>query len=82
MTTSVGKENIKVDYSSPNSGRVRAWPDLLDRNDGSFIVRFRLMETYRDLTISITYKGKHIADSPYALKGLLPEPTLIIFGDL
>ena len=50
---------------------MRVWPDLLDRNDGSYIARFRLMETYRDLTISVKFKNEHVADSPYLVKGLL-----------
>ena len=68
LTSSVGKENLKVDYSSKN--RVRIWPDLLDRNDGSYIARFRLFETYQEITISVKYKDEHIANSPYHLKGL------------
>ena len=50
---------------------MRVWPDLLDRNDGSYIARFRLMETYQDLTISVKFKNEHVADSPYLVKGLL-----------
>ena len=72
LTSSVGKENIKVEYSSRD--RVRVWPDLLDRNDGSYIARFRLMETYKDLVISIKFKSEHLASSPYHLKGMLFQP--------
>ena len=68
LTSSIGKEHFKIEYTS--NDRVRAWPDLLDRNDGSYIARFRLMETYRDLRISIKFKNEHVADSPYHMKGL------------
>ena len=68
LTSSPGKENLKVEYSS-RAGRVRMWPDLLDRNDGSFIVRFRIMNTYNDLKISVKWKDQHVAKSPYQLKG-------------
>jgi len=67
LTSSAGKENLNVVYSSRD--RVRVWPDLLDRNDGSYIARFRLMETYQDLTISVKFKNEHVADSPYLVKG-------------
>ncbi|XP_065065334.1 protein O-glucosyltransferase 2-like [Rhopilema esculentum] len=70
LTSSPGKENLKVEYSS-SAGRVRLWPDLLDRNDGSFIVRFRIMNTYNDLKISVKWKDQHIAKSPYQLKAAI-----------
>lgn len=43
----------------------------LDRHDGSFIVRYRMFESYPDLTIEILHEGKHVAKSPYTLQGLL-----------
>ena len=43
----------------------------LDRHDGSFIVRYRMFESYRDLTIEILHEGQHVAKSPYTLQGLL-----------
>ena len=72
LTSSVGKENLKVEYSSRD--RIRVWPDLLDRNDGSYLARFRLMETYQNLVISIKFKNEHLASSPYHLKGILLQP--------
>ncbi len=45
--------------------------ELMDKNDGSFIVRYRLHAFYKHgLRISITYKNKHVAQSPYILKGI------------
>jgi hypothetical protein len=43
---------------------------VLDRHDGSYIVRYRMMQSYKDLKIEVLYKGKHVADSPYLLNGL------------
>lgn len=76
LTSSAGKENFNIEYSSGE--RVRVWPDLLDRNDGSYIARFKLMSTYRDLTISIKFKNQHVANSPYHLRGLFPAYDISI----
>jgi len=41
----------------------------LDRHDGSYIVRFKLYESYKDIIISVLHNEKHVAKSPYFLKG-------------
>ncbi|ELT95788.1 hypothetical protein CAPTEDRAFT_221044 [Capitella teleta] len=64
--------------------RVRVWIQILDRHDGSYIVRFKLFQTYNDLEIEVLYDGTtHVAQSPYSLRGRVyhekchcPEPSL------
>ncbi|GAB1294212.1 Protein O-glucosyltransferase 3 [Apodemus speciosus] len=45
-------------------------PKPLDRNDGTFLVRYRMHETVHEgLKIEILYGSEHVAQSPYILKG-------------
>ncbi|XP_040832833.1 protein O-glucosyltransferase 3 isoform X3 [Ochotona curzoniae] len=45
-------------------------PKPLDRNDGTFLVRYRMYETVSEgLRIEVLYDGEHVAQSPYILKG-------------
>jgi hypothetical protein len=47
----------------------RIWVNMLDRKDGSFIVRYKLYHTCNNFKINVTYKGVHVALSPYIIKG-------------
>ena len=69
FTYSPGKDTFTFALSTPNGERVRAYRVILDRNDGSYIVRFRLYETYKGLVMEVKHDGKHVANSPYELKG-------------
>ncbi|EHB14074.1 KDEL motif-containing protein 2 [Heterocephalus glaber] len=45
-------------------------PKPLDRNDGTFLVRYRLYDTvHKGLKIEVLYGDEHVAQSPYILKG-------------
>ncbi|XP_063527473.1 protein O-glucosyltransferase 3 isoform X2 [Pongo pygmaeus] len=45
-------------------------PKPLDRNDGTFLMRYRMYETVDEgLKIEVLYGDKHVAQSPYILKG-------------
>lgn len=68
ITESPGEDAFQVKITSSVSGRLRAWVQKLDRHDGSFIIRYRMFASYPDLTIEITHKGKHVANSPYRLQ--------------
>ncbi|XP_066912321.1 protein O-glucosyltransferase 2-like [Clytia hemisphaerica] len=68
-TRSIGNKALTVKIQADRQPRV--WKDVLDRNDGSYIVRMRFYETYKNVEISVMYNGKHVAKSPYKLKGLL-----------
>lgn len=48
----------------------RIWTQVLDRHDGSFIVRYRLYQTCDDLIVEIIYNDTiHVAKSPYRFDG-------------
>ncbi|XP_045412613.1 protein O-glucosyltransferase 3 isoform X2 [Lemur catta] len=45
-------------------------PKPLDRNDGTFLIRYRMYETVKEgLKIEVLYGDEHVAQSPYILKG-------------
>lgn len=50
------------------SGNCHVRVEILDRKDGSFIVRYKMSHKCWDLSIEITHKGKHVAASPYKIK--------------
>lgn len=54
---------------SPTEQFTRIWIQVLDRRDGSFLVRYRTYATYTDLHINVLLKAKHVAKSPYILQG-------------
>nr|CAD7441301.1 unnamed protein product [Timema bartmani] len=47
----------------------RVWVNTLDRKNGSFIIRYKLYHTCNNLQIQITYRGVHVAHSPYKISG-------------
>lgn len=49
-------------------GACRYTLDQLDRGDGSYIVRYKLPYTCRNVQIHITHKGQHVAQSPYTIR--------------
>ncbi|XP_036283196.1 protein O-glucosyltransferase 3 [Pipistrellus kuhlii] len=45
-------------------------PKPLDRNDGTFLIRYRMYESVNEgLKIEVLYGDDHVAQSPYILKG-------------
>ncbi|XP_015270300.1 PREDICTED: KDEL motif-containing protein 2 [Gekko japonicus] len=45
-------------------------PEVLDRNDGSFLMRYRMHGSVKEgLKVEILYNDVHVAQSPYILKG-------------
>ena len=70
LTDSVGEKAFEVTSVLADTGaRARVWLQVLDRHDGSYIVRFKLYESYKDIIISVLHNEKHVAKSPYFLKG-------------
>jgi len=64
-----GDDAFAMSLSNRAGGRIRAWRQILNLHNGTFIARFRLYDYSGDLTISVTHKGKHVANSPYEMKG-------------
>ena len=71
VSESLGADAFQVSVllAGDASARVRAWVQVFDRNDGSYLARFKLMESYADLVVSVLYGKHHVARSPYRLTG-------------
>ena len=82
LTTSPGEETFEVKIVSPVEQFTRIWIQVLDRQDGSFLVRYRMYATYTDIHIHILLKNKHVAKSPFILKGRTRSklPTQYVLG--
>lgn len=52
---------------------IRAWRQVLNLHNGTYIARFRLYDFGGDLDISVMYNNKHVAKSPYKLKNVYGE---------
>ncbi|VVC89633.1 unnamed protein product [Leptidea sinapis] len=65
---------VEIKGNSMNSAHCRIWTNVLDRKDGSFIVRYKVYETCDMMYINIYYNSKPIRNSPIKLKGpILPD---------
>lgn len=71
FTTSPGEKAFEVNIVSLTDQFTRIWVQVLDRQDGSFVVRYRMYATYSNLHIHILHKNKPVAKSPYILKGMI-----------
>lgn len=69
LTASPGEHTFEVKIVSPGEQFTRIWTQVLDRHDGSFLVRYRMYATYPSLHIHILHENKHVSKSPYILKG-------------
>jgi len=72
FTESLGNNVFTIQISEAANGlQTRTQIQVLDRHDGSYLVRYKLMQGYHDVVINVLYNGRHIADSPYSLSGIL-----------
>lgn len=69
FTASPGENAFQVKITAPEEQFTRVGVQILDRKDGSFIVRYRMYASYKNLKIEVQAKDKHIDKSPYFLKG-------------
>ncbi|XP_077339047.1 protein O-glucosyltransferase 2 [Lithobates pipiens] len=69
FTFSPTKDVFQVRITAPGEQYTRVGVQLLDRKDGSFLVRYRMYASYKSLQIEVTLSSKHVADSPYFLEG-------------
>lgn len=63
---------VNVLSKSVNNGqseRSRTWVQVMDRNDGSFIVRYRLYDSLQDLEIHVQCNDTHVPGSPFKTEG-------------
>ncbi|XP_038673681.1 protein O-glucosyltransferase 2 isoform X5 [Scyliorhinus canicula] len=75
FTSSPGENLFTVNIYSPGEQFTRIWVQVLDRKDGSFLVRYRMYSSYRGLTIEVKFQDEHVAQSPYVLKGYVYHET-------
>ena len=53
-----------------DEGSCRAWTQVYNRHDGSFLIRYKLYNTCKNLNIDVKYNNtQHLAESPYYIKG-------------
>lgn len=71
FTTSPGEKIFQIKISAPDEQFTRVGVQVLDRKDGSFIVRYRMYASYKSLKVEVKFQGQHVAKSPYILKGNL-----------
>uniref|UniRef100_A0A8C4RXF1 Protein O-glucosyltransferase 2 n=1 Tax=Erpetoichthys calabaricus TaxID=27687 RepID=A0A8C4RXF1_ERPCA len=69
FTSSPGENVFQVKIFAPGEQHSRIWVQVLDRKDGSFIVRYRMYASYQKLQIEVKVKDVHVAKSPYVLEG-------------
>ncbi|XP_012943498.1 protein O-glucosyltransferase 2 [Aplysia californica] len=75
ITVSLGEKALTATVQPDSGERARIWTQVLDRHDGSYIVRFRPFVTTTDLQISLQLRGKHVAGSPYLVPGKVFHET-------
>uniref|UniRef100_A0A9L0TBU0 Protein O-glucosyltransferase 2 n=1 Tax=Equus caballus TaxID=9796 RepID=A0A9L0TBU0_HORSE len=69
FTSSPGEKVFQIKISAPDEQFTRVGVQVLDRKDGSFIVRYRMYASYKNLKVEVKFQGQHVAKSPYILKG-------------
>ena len=71
FTESLGNNVFTVQVNvAANGVRTRTTIEVLDRHDGSYLVRYKLWQGYHGVVINVLYNGQHVAASPYALSGI------------
>lgn len=59
--------SVEIEGQSGKSCRV--WSNILDRKDGSFIVRYKLYEPCSRILISVKCNGEELPNFPYEFSG-------------
>ncbi|KAE8746961.1 hypothetical protein FOCC_FOCC006381 [Frankliniella occidentalis] len=60
---------VKILGKSPDRASRASWIQVMDRKDGSFIVRYKLYNTMEDLEIHVQFNDRHLSGSPFKTKG-------------
>jgi hypothetical protein len=69
---------FQVKISAPDEQFTRVGVQVLDRKDGSFIVRYRMYASYKNLKVEVKCQGQHVASSPYILRGILRHDFITV----
>jgi len=78
FTESLGNNFTVQVNEAANGVRTRTMIQVLDRHDGSYLVRYKLWQGYHSVVISVLYNGQHVAASPYTLSGISAVRILIV----
>ncbi|KAK7861819.1 hypothetical protein R5R35_000582 [Gryllus longicercus] len=66
--------SVHITGTSKLSNKCSTWMNILDRKDGTFIVRYKMYHACENLKIQIKYNKMDVADSPYVIPGpVYPE---------
>lgn len=83
INSSLPAEFTVLIYGVSRQGACRYTLEQLDRGDGSYIVRYKMPFTCRNIRIHVYYGDAHVADSPYIINGAVlsdncdcPDPSL------
>lgn len=79
FTSSPGEKVFQIKITAPDEQFTRVGVQVLDRKDGSFIVRYRMYASYKNLKVEVKFQGQHVAKSPYILKGNLEHNFKTLF---
>ena len=69
IKTDLGDDAFQMSLTTSTGGRVRRRQDILNLHNGTYIVRFRIVDSADDMKLSILHKGKHLKGSPFLIKG-------------
>ncbi|MBN3307191.1 KDEL1 protein, partial [Amia calva] len=69
LTSSPGENTFQAKITAPGEQFSRIWVQVLDRKDGSFLVRYRMYASYSSLQIEVLLQDRQVAQSPYNLRG-------------
>lgn len=62
---------ITINGGTEQNKPCRIWSNMLDRKDGSLIVRYKVYDQCSRLEISVRYQEQHVAESPYLIEALI-----------
>ena len=68
ISESIGNKPFVVRFAHQGEN-VRVWARTVDRRDGSYVVQYKLFESFSSLAISLTLGSnkRHVGASPYML---------------
>lgn len=73
FNSSVSEKSLQVviEGGTKQNRPCRIWSNILDRKDGSFIVRYKVYDVCSHISISVKYENKHVGDSPYKINEIV-----------
>ncbi|CAF1512212.1 unnamed protein product, partial [Didymodactylos carnosus] len=69
LNESSGSDLFQFELKHVNGKHVQCYREVQDLYDGTYLFRFRLFESVKDLQLEIKYQQQHIKQSPYIIIG-------------